>query len=173
MSNISFNVPMIEQGDNDICWIACVAMITSFKQNASVGISNFTGGFDPSGSCIGDPNDSWEDLYRNLDRFGFTATGMNMSIDSNFILNMLRSHGPFMIFVTVADFPFSGPLCDNMDGDPDDTHALIVNGIDTDSQKVGIVNPWGTNVPPVDTDVIISNLQGISDSGDNPIAFMR
>ncbi len=173
MSNISFNVPMIEQGDNPICWIACVAMITSYKRNASVGIGNFTGGFDPSSSCIPDPNDNWEDLYRNLDRFGFTATGANQSINPDFILNMLRSHGPFMIFVTVADFPFSGPLCLNMNGSPGDTHALVVSGIDTDSQKVGIVNPWGTNVPPVDTDVIISNLQGLSDLGDNPMAFMR
>jgi len=173
MSNISFSVPMIEQGDNPICWIACVAMVTSFRTNTSVGIGNFTGGFDPSSSCIPDPNGSWADFERRLDRFGFTATGANMSIDPSFLLDMLRRHGPFLIFVIVADFPFSGPLCENMDGSPTDTHALIVSGTDTDSQKVMIVNPWGTNVPPVDTDVIIGILQTLSDLGQNPMAFMR
>jgi hypothetical protein len=143
VSNISFNVPMIPQGNNDICWAACLAMITSFKTNATVGVSTFTGGFELGSSCIGDgPTQTEEQFASLLDGFGFTSTGMNMSIDSSFILDTLQSHGPFMITVIAGDFPFSGPVCINDPNDPDALHCLIVNGIDTDSQKVMFVNPW-------------------------------
>jgi hypothetical protein len=173
MGSIYYSVPMIEQGQNPICWIACTAMITSFKTNASHAISEFTGGFDPSSSCVPDPNASWDDLYANLNRFGFTATGANSSLNPSFIEEMLRRYGPFMIFVFVGDFPFSGPACPNMSGSPGDTHALVLSGISTNAGTVKIVNPWGTNVPPVDIDVAMSLLQAIADTGSHPIAYMR
>jgi hypothetical protein len=54
-----------------------------------------------------------------------------------------------------------------------DTHAVIVSGVDTRAGTVRIVNPWGTNVPPVDIDVLRSALQRIADFGEHPIAFLR
>jgi Papain-like cysteine protease AvrRpt2 len=172
MGHISFSVPMIPQGNNPICWIACVAMVTSFKTNATHSIGEFTGGSDPSSSCIPDPNNGWNDLYDNLKKFGFTPDGANMSIAASYIEATLRSHGPFIIFVFVADFPFSGPMCLNMNGNPSDTHAVVVNGVDTDAGTVRITNPWGTSTPPADIDVIIGLMQQIADLGLNPAAFM-
>jgi hypothetical protein len=169
MGQISFTVPMVEQGDNPICWIACVAMITSFKKQTSVGIGAFTGGFDPSNSCIPDPNDSWADFEARMNRFGFTMAGANQSLTAGFIEQMLRRHGPIMIVVNAGDFPFSGPVCENMGG----THALVLSGIDTGRGKVRVVNPWGTNVPPVDLDMAVRLLQDIADTESNPVAFMR
>ena len=52
MGQVNFFVPLIAQGNNPICWIACVAMIKSFKSNSTRSISEFTGGFDPSSACI-------------------------------------------------------------------------------------------------------------------------
>jgi hypothetical protein len=78
-----------------------------------------------------------------------------------------------MIFVTVMDFPFFGPKCVNFGGDPTDTHAVVLSGIDTGRNKVSIVNPWGSTVPPVDLDVVIGALQEIADTASHPIAFMR
>jgi hypothetical protein len=169
MGQISFNVPMIPQGSNPICWLACVAMITSFKTNTTHPISEFTGGYDPSNSCIPDPNaGSWGALYANLTKFGFTATGANMSIAPNYVEAMLRRYGPFMIFVNAADFPFYGPMCINVGG----THAVVVAGIDTSASTVKIVNPWGTVTPPADTDIIVELIQDISNLGLNPAAYM-
>ncbi len=168
MAHISYYVPMIEQGDNPICWIACAAMITSFKTRATHPISEFTGGFDPSSSCIPDPNNSWNDLYNNLAGFGFTVAGANQSLPPNFIEDTLKRHGPFMMFVFASDFPFSQPVCTNMGG----THALVVSGIDTIPGKVTVVNPWGTNVPPVDADIALGLIQAISDLGCHPVAYM-
>ena len=173
MGQISYFVPTLEQGENPICWIACVAMVTSWKRKRSVGIGEFTGGFDPSNSCIPDPNGGWDDLYSNLNSFGFVATGKWSSISSAAIEQTLRRHGPFIIFVFVADFPFYGPFCINMTGNPTDTHAVVVKGVDTTKRKVSIVNPWGTPVPAVDSDVVLSAMQAIADTGCHPMAYMR
>lgn len=173
MGQISYFVPTIAQGDNPICWIACVAMVTSWKKKKSTGIGAFTGGFEPSRSCMPDPNGSWDDLYANLQKFGFIPTGGSSTLSSSAIEQTLRRHGPFIIFVFVADFPFYGPFCVNMTGGPTDTHAVVVKGIDTARRKVSIVNPWGTAVPAVDSDVILSAMQAIADVGCHPMAYMR
>lgn len=169
MGHVRYAVPMIAQGDNPICWIACVSMISSWKRHASIGIDAFTGGFDPSNACIPNPAASWNDFVQRLDAFGFSVTGGNQSLDGGFIEQNLRRHGPLMITVTAVDFPFSGTVCRNIGG----THALVLSGIDTGQGKVYIVNPWGTNVPPVHIDVALSLLQDIADSGSDPVAYMR
>jgi hypothetical protein len=169
MGHVYFHVEMIPQGQNPICWIACVAMITSFKTKTTHPISEFTGGFDPSGACIPDPNTGWNDLYANLANFGFSVDGASMSISPNYIENMLKRQGPFMIFVNVVDFPFYGPVCVSVGSG---THALVVNGIDTNTGNVMIVNPWGTTTPPADLDVVVKAMQDISDDGLNPVAYM-
>jgi len=173
MGQISYYVPMIPQGNNPICWIACMAMVTSFKTSATHSIGEFTGGSDPSSSCVPDPNSSWDDLYTNLNKFGFTPDGANMSLDPGYIENVLRRYGPFIIFVFVADFPLLGPMCVNMSGSPTDTHAVVVSGIDTGAGTVRLTNPWGTSTPPADMDVILSAMQAIADKGCHPAAFMR
>lgn len=169
MGQVNFFVPLIAQGNNPICWIACVAMIKSFKSNSTRSISEFTGGFDPSSACIPGTPGSNDDRLRNL---GFTTDAANMSIDPSYIEGTLRSHGPFIMFFFVANFPFTGASCLNMNGTPTDMHAVVVAGVDTDAGKVNILNPWGWNTPPADIDVIVGLLQEQSDRGVKPVAFM-
>lgn len=169
MGQILFSVPMIPQGNNPICWIACVAMVTSFKTHATHSIGEFTGGFDPSSACVpGTPgsNDA------RLVKLGFTMDGANMSFDNPYIEGTLRAHGPFIMFFYVANFPFTGASCLNMNGTPNDVHAVVVTGVDTDAGKVNILNPWGWVTPPADIDVIVGLLQQYSNDGLNPVAFM-
>jgi hypothetical protein len=171
MGHIYYHVPMIRQGDeNPICWIACVAMVTSFKDGKIHPISEFTGGFDPSSACIPDPNEGWDDLYAHLMQFGFKFEGADRVISPAYIEDLLRRHGPIIMFVNVMDFPFYGPMCLNMD-DPSGTHAMVISGIDNDSGKVMIVNPWGTRTPPADVDVIVKAIQDIADDHLFPIAY--
>lgn len=170
MGNISFMVPLIPQGDNAICWIACVAMIKSFKTQTTHSISEFTNGADPDSSCVSGTAGSND---ARLVKLGFTVHGARMSINSSYVEDTLRRHGPFIMFFYVANFPFTGASCLNMKGDPNSAHAVVVTGIDTDTGKVKILNPWGTNTPPADLDVIIQLMQEYSDKGLNPIAFMN
>jgi hypothetical protein len=172
MVDIAYSVPMLEQGDNPICWIACAAMITSFKDNKIHPISEFTGGADPSNTCIPDPNAGWDDLYRNLREWGFTLDGANVTLTPKVIETTLRRHGPFMIFVFAQDFPFFGPMCLNMNISATDTHAIIVRGINTDYLKVALVNPWGTATPLADAMDIVEAMQEITDAGMYCMAYM-
>jgi hypothetical protein len=178
MANISFFVPLIPQGQNPICWVACVAMITSWKTNATVTIDQFTGGFDPSGSCIPNPATSWSDFEARLRGFGFTPDGANMTFSPDYIVNTLQAHGPFMISIVAADFPFAGRMCNNMGG----MHAMVLNGINSDVSpaQVQVTNPWGIVYPALDCDVILGLLQEVANQTDsngnnlnhNPAAFM-
>lgn len=170
MGHVYYSIEMIEQGQNPICWIACMAMVKSFKTKATHPISEFTGGADPSNACIPDPNKGWNDLYNNLGNFGFDVDGADMCIGYGYIEDMLRRHGPFIIFVDVVDFPFYGPVCVNVGSG---THALVVNGVDTDQGNVMLTNPWGTRTPPADIDVIIKAMQGISDQHLNCVGYME
>lgn len=170
MANIFYTVPMIEQGNNPICWIACVAMIKSFKTQSMRSISEFTNGAEPSSSCVNGTEGSNDG---RLAKLGFTVTGANMSINSTYIEDILRKHGPFIMFFFVANFPFTGASCLKMDGSPSSAHAVVINGLDTDARKVKIVNPWGTNTPPADQDVIIRLMQDYADKGLNPVAYMN
>jgi len=170
MGHVYFHVDMIEQGQNPICWIACVAMLTSYKTKSTHSIGEFTGGFDPSNSCIPDPNKGWADLYSNLDKFGFNVDGASMSIPPSYLEDMLRSHGPIMIFIDVVDFSFYGPVCVNVGSG---THAVVVSGVDTDQGRVMIVNPWGTRTPPADLDVVVKAMQNMSSQGLNPVGYLK
>jgi hypothetical protein len=172
MSQISFSVPMIPQDGNPICWVACVAMITSFKTNTTHSISEFTGGFEPGSSCIPNPASSWDDMEAKLAGFGFTPDAANMSISADYIVTTLQSHGPFIIFVFLPDADaICAPVCINQQSTTD-SHALIVNGVDTNVGTVQITNPWGTNVPLATIDVVVNLMQEVSDAGHNPAAFM-
>jgi hypothetical protein len=102
---------------------------------------------------------------------GFTVTGSNVSIDSSFIENTLRRHGPFIMFFYVANFPLTGASCLNMNGAPNDAHAVVVTGVDTGLGKVYILNRWGWNTTPADIDVIVELMQDYSTDGRNPVAF--
>jgi hypothetical protein len=58
MGSIYYDIPLVEQGENPICWVACMAMIASHFEQQSITIGYYTGGFDPWNSCISDPADS-------------------------------------------------------------------------------------------------------------------
>jgi hypothetical protein len=170
MGNISFSVPLIPQGDSPICWLACVAMIKSFKTHRTRSVSEFASGFDPGSSCISGTKGSND---KQLAKLGFTVEGAYMSIGASYIEGTLRRHGPFIMFFYMANFPFTGAECANMNGKPDDAHAVVVTGVNTATGKVRILNPWGTDTPPADIDTIIELMQDFSDKGFNPVAYMK
>ena len=135
-TRLVYSVPMVRQGPNPICWLACVAMILSFKERRSVTIGELNDGFDPSNSSIGVLNSSWPEFYDQLSEFGFTSERSTMSPDVSYIYDIIRWHGPF-ILTHYAQFPAAIP---NNGG----THAVVITGIDMNADKVFYNNPWGT-----------------------------
>ena len=72
MVQTSYEVPVVEQGaENPICWIACLAMVESYVLQESIGVGNFTGGFDPSQACIGNPAVDVVDFQNRMQTFNF------------------------------------------------------------------------------------------------------
>jgi hypothetical protein len=164
---IRLSVPMRQQGQNPICWIACVAMISSYKGRTSVGIGSFTGGFDPGSSSIPNPTMSWPDQYRRLSTFGFVSENPfpDRSPDAAYIADLLRSHGPWMLTHLASDL-LPGHFS------PNDTHAVVITGIDTSTGQVWYNNPWG-NVNEVTTvNKILLAMENLLSRGIHAVAYI-
>jgi hypothetical protein len=136
---VHFRVPMVSQGPSPICWIACIAMIASFKGRASLGTGSFTGGFDVSESSVpstwgsGGPN-----FYDRLRALGFVTENPfpNKTPDASYIQRILHEHGPWMLAFYTSDL--MGPRFP-----ANSEHAIVITGIDTDTNRVWYNNPWG------------------------------
>ena len=158
---------MRAQGQNPICWIACVAMISSYKGRASVGIGKFTGGFEPGNSSIPTPSTSWVEHHRLLSSFGFVSENpfSNRSPDASYIGDLLRKHGPWMLTHLASDL-----LPGNFG--PNDTHAIVITGIDTSTGQVWYNNPWG-NVDEVTTvNKILLAMENLLSRGIEAVAYI-
>jgi hypothetical protein len=171
MGHIAYNVPMRRQEQNPICWIACVAMITSFKRRTSLGIGEFTGGFDPSNSSIPDPVNGWEDFYRRLEGFGFRSVNPRMSPSAAYVEDLLRRHGPWMLTHYSEGFPY-GAQWSATTFDPTDTHAIVITGIDTRTGQVKMNNPWGDVNQTVPINAILSSISMLIQQEVRSIAYM-
>jgi hypothetical protein len=110
-------------------------MIRSYKGKVSLGIGEFTGGFDPSNSSISNPVTSWDDLYSRLANFGFRSENPNMSPNATYIEGLLRSYGPWMLSHLTSDL---------LPVPPGSGHAVVITGVDTTTDQVWFNNPWGT-----------------------------
>lgn len=166
---IHFLVPMRKQGQNPICWIACVAMISSYKGRASVGIGAFTGGYDPSNSSIPNPNKSrsWAEHYTRLSAFGFVSENPfpNSSPDAAYIADLLRKHGPWMLTHVTSDL-VPGRF------KPDSTHAVVITGIDVSTNQVWYNNPWGMADEVTTVDRILLAMESLLGEGVRAVAYI-
>lgn len=164
---IHLSVPMRPQGQNPICWIACVAMISSYKGRSSVGIGAFTGGSEPSNSSIPNPVTSWPDQYRRLAEFGFVSVNpfSDISPDAAYITNVLRKHGPWMLTHLASDL-----LPGNFS--PTSTHAVVITGIDPGANQVWYNNPWGRVDDVTTVDKILFAMENLFSRGINAVAYI-
>lgn len=180
MGTIHYDVPMIRQEQNPICWIACVAMIASFKSLSSVGIRNFTGGFDPSNSCIPDPVNGWQDFYNRLNAFGFTSINPNMCPAASYVEDLLRAHGPFMLTHYVSTLPY-GPAGSQqataqatvLAASPDAVHAVVITGVNTDTGIAKMNNPWGDKDQNVPLSSVLMSMETLFILNIRSVAYKR
>jgi len=134
-TRIVHSVPMVQQGPNPICWVACAAMIMSFKQRRSVTIGEINAGYDPSNSSMTNPAVTWARFFELLESLGFTSIGPHMSPGVDYLLGVIRTHGPFILTHYVKTL---APTSTSKG-----THAVVVTGIDMNADKVFFNNPWG------------------------------
>ena len=70
MTQVAYDVEVIVQEQNPICWVASCAMVKGFATKTSTGVGDFTGGFDPSNSCIANLAGNWSSMHGHDERMG-------------------------------------------------------------------------------------------------------
>ena len=174
MAVISWRVPMVKQGSNPICWVACAAMLLAHKRNSSITIGSLIGS-DPSNSSIGNPaGGSWNKNRRILEKWGFHCVTPNVSPGPEYIEGILKLHGPFMLLHRTEGFPYDsrfGPFCSPLLA-PNSSHAVVITGIDTSSHNCLFNNPWGTSDKPVSIAIVGEAIEAMSTPQTFPIAYL-
>lgn len=154
MGRVTYDVPVIVQLANPICWVACMAMVASERKSVSIGVGAFANGFDPSYSSIPNPAGvDWEKFKRLLAAAGFSTGAMNPSATE--IEALLRSNGPFILTHLCAGFPY-GPKWASPP--PTAVHAVVITGYDSaiNGGQCWMNNPWGDKDQPITAAAVIT-----------------
>ncbi len=162
---IMHHVPMVRQGPSPICWLACAAMIMSFKLRRSVSVGEINDGFEPSNSSMINPMTSWHYFYTVLKDLGFSSIGPYMSPNVNFIVDLLRKYGPFMLvhYAEILNPKLRGV----------GTHAIVITGINTNIDKVYFNNPWGFVNDSISINVILNSMYRLWSEDVKSVAYFR
>ena len=150
MASASYDVPLVIQAANPICWVACLAMVESYWTNSSVGVGKYTGGFDPSDSSIPNPVDG--PVAFKMQSYGFYPVYPDQPVTLGNIISMLNQFGPLIFFHQVTN----GLPWMNSAG-TSGGHAVVITGAD-DSINGGMLwvnNPWGSKDAPITASAMI------------------
>lgn len=145
MAAITYDVEMIRQEMNPICWVASCAMAKGYATGSSVGVGDFTDGLDPANSCIANLANSWSECTDLMAQWGFQVYDVlgvssgNMNAES---LGMALAEGPIVLLHLCAGFPY-GAQYGEMNFTGNDAHAVLITAIDTDAGTAAFNNPWG------------------------------
>jgi hypothetical protein len=143
MAQVAFDVELIVQEQNPICWVASCAMVKGFGTKTSTGVGDFTGGFDPSNSCIANLAGSWSQCTDMMTGWGFNvfsvgdAAGGTMTGDA--LVGLLQANGPAVLLHLCNGFPY-GP---NFVAPTSGAHAVVLTSVNTDTGTGTFNNPWG------------------------------
>ncbi|WP_266158722.1 papain-like cysteine protease family protein [Dyella silvatica] len=150
MAHVFYDVPMVAQGPNPICWVACMAMTESFLRSASIGIGKYTGGFDPSDSCIDNPVHGA--VQGPMQAYSFYPVDSDQAVNIGSVIDLLNQYGPLIYFHHITD----GQPWTNAPG-TNGSHAVVIEGAD-DSVNGGMLwvnNPWGSKDIPITASALL------------------
>src|ERR1700722_2141277 len=109
MPNVKYDVELIVQAQNPICWVASCAMVKGYGTKTSVGVGDLTQGFDPSNSCIANLANSWSQCTDVMSGWGFDVEAVNGvasgDITADILLNTLQSKGAAVLLHLCSGFP--------------------------------------------------------------------
>jgi hypothetical protein len=157
MTQLSYDVEVIRQEANPICWIASCAMVKGFGTNTSVGVGDFTNGFDPSNSCIANLASNWAQCTDLMNTWGFNLYNVSdlssgtMSADD---LVTAMGAGPAVLLHLCAGFPYGSQYTPLTSG----AHAVVLTGVDTDGNAATFNNPWGDKDQACGLDVLLAKI---------------
>jgi len=167
MSKTEYDVEVIRQEQNPICWIASCAMVKGWGTQSSIGVGEFTGGFDPSNSCIANLAGNWQQCTDLMVTWGFKMLAVKDiaegSMTGEDLAARLEDNGPAVLLHLCAGFPYGSQYGDtsSLSG----AHAVVLTGVDTDAQVATFNNPWGDKDQSADLDVILEHINSDAKMG--------
>jgi len=165
MPNVSYDVELIRQEANPICWVASCAMVKGYGTQSSVGVGDLTGGFDPSNSCIQNLAENWTQCTDIMDGWGldvFTVSELtgDTVMTGDGLLAALEAR-PAVLLHLCAGFPYG-----NQWGLPSEgAHAVVITSVDTDNNEVTFNNPWGDKDQSCDLAVLLNKINADAGMG--------
>lgn len=160
MASVWYDVPLVRQEANPICWVACMAMVAAEREGHSPLISKYNNGFNPANSSAANPANSFDDFIRRLARCGFSAGSVDTSADA--IASFMNDNGPFILTHNCAGFPYGSGWAAISSG----VHAVVITGIDTDT-TCWMNNPWGNKDREVPINAVLQAIFQYANIGPN------
>ena len=162
-----FDVELLRQEQNPICWVASCAMVKGFAQGASLGIGDLTEGFDPYNSCIANLAGSWQECTEKMEEWGFAVYSAssfgNGSVDDASLSQFMADNGPIVLLHLCTGFPYGDQYPAGIaDGN---AHAVVLTGIDIDGRQITFNNPWGDKDQLADLDTMIAKINADAGMG--------
>jgi len=172
MPNISYDVEVIRQEANPICWVASCAMVKGFGTGTSTGVGEFTGGFDPSNSCIANLADSWSECTDLMNDWGFDVYTVadfapSGTIEGGDLVAALGA-GPAVLLHLCNGFPYGSQHAPLDSG----AHAVVITSADTDANSATFNNPWGDKDQAIALDVLLAKINADQGQG-KTLGFWR
>jgi hypothetical protein len=164
MSNVSYDVELIRQEMNPICWVASCAMAKGWGTQASIGVGEFTDGFDPSDSCIANLASSWSQCTQLMADWGFSVFAVgdlsSGGMTGDDLAAAVTERGPMVLLHLCKDFPYGSHHASSagMDG----AHAVVITAVDTDNDQVTFNNPWGDKDQAASLSSVLQKINGDS-----------
>jgi hypothetical protein len=158
MTAVSYDVEVIVQEQNPICWVASCAMVKGFGTKTSVGVGEFTGGFDPSDSCIANLANNWSQCLDAMASWGFATYAVSDlssgTMTGEDLAAALQSMGPAVLLHFCKGFPYGDAFVAPTEG----AHAVVITSVDTDASTATFNNPWGVKDCACDLGTLLAKI---------------
>jgi hypothetical protein len=158
---VAYDVEVIIQAQNPICWVASAAMVKGYGTQSSVGVGDFTGGFDPSNSSIPNLASNWQGCVDSLTKWGFSVYAVSDlasgSMTAQSLLKALQGKGPAVLMHLCNGFPY-GSQWSSQVFTSTDAHAVVITGVDTDGNTATFNNPWGDKDQSCALDTLVQKI---------------
>ena len=174
MAIASYDVEVIRQEMNPICWVASCAMVKGYGTQTDVGVGDFTGGFDPSNSCIANLANRWSECTDMMDQWGFNVFTVNDlsggAMTPDLLCEALQNYGPAVLLHLCDGFPYGDQWAGAVPAGG--AHAVVITAVDTEADGAWFNNPWGDKDQPCSLSTLVDKINADQGAG-KTLGFWR
>ena len=168
MTAVAYDVELITEESDPICWIAACAMAKSYGAKVSASVENLADQLDETDVGVDDLGDNWSSCNAYMGRWGLTATSVDDAATGGMtaaaLADLLQGLGPVVLTHLCDGFPYGDQWADQSFLE-NEAHAVLLTGVDTDAATASFNNPWGDKDQSCDLDVLVTKIIADKDQG--------